>query len=364
MLADAGAAPAEFGVERLGQIMSPSEDPREAWGVLNPAGVRGPDGEMHLFPRVVAEGNYSRIAHAQVMFAGGTPVSASRLGIALEPHESYEVSALGGGVEDPRVTYVAALGLFVMTYTAYVPFEPRVALAISTDLFRWRRLGLVRYALEPGIADLNRTGNKDAALFPGVVSDRDGVPSLALLHRPTTRIAFHHGGCDVTKPPCGEETREHVWISYISLADGERDPMNLVAVAKHEKVMAPAQPWEREKVGAGSPPLRLPDGWLLLYHAVSRDGERPRYCIGAALLDLERPSHVLWRTPQPIMVPETEYERNGHVSNVIFPTATDMRPDGRVDVYYGAADRVIAVARLTVGRPRMTRDFPSLERTF
>jgi len=33
--------------------------------VLNPAAVRGPDGELYLFPRLVAAGNYSRVGIAR-----------------------------------------------------------------------------------------------------------------------------------------------------------------------------------------------------------------------------------------------------------------------------------------------------------
>jgi hypothetical protein len=51
-----------FDLQRLGQIMEPEPgNPMEAEGVLNPAAVRGPDGELYLFPRLVAQGNYSRI---------------------------------------------------------------------------------------------------------------------------------------------------------------------------------------------------------------------------------------------------------------------------------------------------------------
>ena len=83
----------DFATTRLGVIMSPKDgEPHEAWGVLNPAGIRSPDGTMHLFPRLIAEGNYSRIGHAHVRFDGETPVSVERLGIALEPRESYERS--------------------------------------------------------------------------------------------------------------------------------------------------------------------------------------------------------------------------------------------------------------------------------
>jgi predicted GH43/DUF377 family glycosyl hydrolase len=31
-----------------------------------------------------------------------------------------------------------------------------------------------------------------------------------------------------------------------------------------------------------------------------------------------------------------------------FPSATDLRADGALDVYYGAADHVIAAARVTL----------------
>lgn len=339
----------DFAATRLGVLMTPEpREPREAWGVLNPAGVRSPDGAMHLFPRLVAEGNFSRIGHARVRYDGDTPVGVERLGIALEPHEPYEVGPGGGGVEDPRVVYVPLLKRFVMTYTAYVPFEPRVAVAVSEDLQTWQRLGLLRYEVVPGGPDHNRCGNKDAALFPDTVLDPEGAPSLAILHRPTTRVHIHYGGSDVTKPPCGEETREHIWISYVSVESVLADLTNLTSVRRHERVMAPERSWETNKVGAGAPPVRLPYGWLLPYHAVSAVDGHPRYCMGAAILDLERPSRVLYRTPQPILEPQTDYERNGLVSNVVFPTATDLRADGRLDVYYGAADRVVAAARVTL----------------
>ena len=65
--------------------------------------------------------------------------------------------------------------------------------------------------------------------------------------------------------------------------------------------------------------------------------------------------HALrYRTPQPVLEPETDYECNGLVDDVVFPSATDLRADGALDVYYGAADHVIAAARVT-----LPRDFPA-----
>ncbi len=342
------ASPAtDFSVTRLGVIMTPEPgEPHELWGVLNPGGVRSADGSMHLFPRLVAEGNFSRIGHGRVRYEGDTPVSVERLGVVLEPREPYEVGPSGGGVEDPRVVYVPLLKCYVMTYTAFVPFEPRVAIAASEDLRTWQRLGVLRY--EVGELDFNRFGNKDAALLPDIVLDAEGVPSLGILHRPTTRIHVHYGGSDVTKPPCGEETREHIWISYAPVEAVLSDLANLTFVRRHERVMAPEQPWEANKVGTGTPPVRLPYGWVLPYHAVSAPEGHPRYCIGIAILDLQRASRVLYRTPSPILEPQTAYERDGLVADVVFPTATDLRPDGLLDVYYGAADRVIAAARVAL----------------
>jgi predicted GH43/DUF377 family glycosyl hydrolase len=342
-----------FEVTRFGVIMSPQADePHEAWGVLNPGGARSADGTMHLFPRCIAEGNYSRIGHARVRFDGDKPVGVDRLGLALEPREAYELNSGGGGVEDPRVVYVPRLKRYVMTYTAFVPYEPRVAIAVSEDLATWQRLGVLRYQVELDEPDLNKCGNKDAAFFSEVVSDPMGVPSLAILHRPTTRLHFrlHHPGTSVTRPPSGDETQENICISYIPVDAVVEDIGNLTSVRRHERVLAPEQPWEIQKVGTGAPPIRLPYGWVLPYHAVGAPAGISRYCMGMAILDLERPSRVLYRSPLPVLEPEMDYERNGLVSDVVFPSATDHRADGSLDVYYGAADHVIAAARITLPR--------------
>lgn len=341
----------DFTAVRLGVIMSSQTgEPHEAWGVLNPGGIRSADGTMHLFPRLIAEGNYSRIGHARVRFDSLTPTGVERLGVALEPHEPYEVSPGGGGVEDARVVYISLLKRYIMTYTAFVPYEPRVAVAVSSDLLTWQRLGVLRYELTHNVRDLNRCGNKDAAFFPEVVSDPKGIPSFAILHRPTTRVHFrrHHEGTLIAQPPCDIETQENIWISYIPVDAAVADITNLTSVRRHQRVMAPEQSWETKKIGTGAPPVRLPYGWVLPYHAVSAPDGHTRYCVGIAVLDGERPSRVLYRTPSPILEPQAEYERNGLVADVVFPSSTDMRADGSLDLYYGAADHVIAAARISL----------------
>ena len=64
--------------------------------------------------------------------------------------------------------------------------------------------------------------------------------------------------------------------------------------------------------------------------------------------DRDDPRRILYRSPEPILTPDTAEERRGIVDNVVFPTASDPRGDGRIDVYYGMADALIGVARLTL----------------
>jgi predicted GH43/DUF377 family glycosyl hydrolase len=344
-----------FPVTRLGEIMHPEADrPQEAWGVLNPGGVRAPDGTMHLFPRVIAEGNYSRIAHCRVIFEEDRPVGVERLGIALEPHEPYEVTQAGGGVEDARVVYVPLLKRFVMTYTAFVPSLARLAVAVSEDLQTWERLGILRYVRPAHHWGNELVGNKDGVFFPSPVLDPSGVRSFAIVHRPTTRIHLQLGTREFIRPSRGALKHEGLWISYVPVDAVLADLSRLTEVGHHEHVMSAASPWEAVKIGAGAPPIRLPGGWLLPYHGVSGENERRRYSMGVAVLNLERPSCVLYQSPEPILVPETDYERGGLVSNVIFPSAADLRADNSVDIYYGAADRVVAAARIELPSELMT----------
>src|SRR5580658_136368 len=170
-------------LQRIGLVMEPEPgNPLETEGVLNPAAVRGPDGRLYLFPRLVARGNYSRIGIARVRFnEAGDPSGVERLGIALEPEADYERRADGsGGCEDPRVTFVEPLGHFVMTYTALSSRGPRIALAVSEDLLHWRRLGLATFRLYEGI-EFDGVDNKDASVFPVAIPDPSGELSLAIL---------------------------------------------------------------------------------------------------------------------------------------------------------------------------------------
>lgn len=347
--ADKTAEP--FTLTRLGLLMAPSPgDPQEVEGVLNPALVRGRDGQLYLFARLVGAGNYSRIGISRVQFDRvGEPVGVERLGIALEPEEDYEMNPwTGGGVEDPRITYLPAFDRYLMTYTALSTQGPRVALAMSADLRSWERLGLAQFG--PGSVDFGGLHNKDAVIFPALVSDRQGRPALAMIHRPAFPGAPSDEGAEwgemvVPDSPKRYHPHASIWISYSHV----RELTSGLRFDDHRRVLSPRRSWERLKVGAGTPPIWTANGWLLFYHGVSGNPARRRlrYSAGAMLLDLDRPDRVLYRSPHPVLSPGPE-ERTGVVPNVVFPTGLDQRLDlhqpDRVDVYFGMADDRIGVA--------------------
>jgi predicted GH43/DUF377 family glycosyl hydrolase len=344
-----------FTLTRLGVVMAPEPgEPLEASGVLNPASGRGRDGRVYLLPRMVAAGNVSRVGLARVVVEDGRPVTVQRRGVVLAPDEGWERGAHNAGVEDPRCTWVPTLGVHVMTYVAFGPLGPRLALAVSDDLAHWRRLGPVQFAYQPALdTDLGLFPNKDAVFFPEPVPDGDGRPCYAMLHRPMWDLGWFRPGEGVHLPAGLTDPRPGIWISYVPVDQVRQDLRALTRPQDHRLVALPVHPFEEVKIGAGPPPVRVDEGWLLLYHGVTgfvprgfaETGQRAVYSAGAMLLDPEDPARILARTPAPILGPETEDERVGTVPNVVFPTAVEEIEGARY-VFYGMADAKIGVARL------------------
>jgi predicted GH43/DUF377 family glycosyl hydrolase len=335
-------------VQRKGIVLEPDGDPAEAEGVLNPACVRERGGELLLYPRCVAAGNVSRVGLARG-HAADDRVSFQRLGYALEPSAPYELRTAPGGMgcEDPRVTFVPVIDRFVMVYTAFGPDGPRVTIALSHDGYAWQRLGQVDFA-EHGLP----TGDdKDGIFFPEPVVSPLGVPSLAFYHRPMKKISATDGQAAVPMllaMPANE--RESTCIAYVPLEDVRADLRNLLRPTESTIVLAPDGSWGRLKTGGGTPPVRIAEGWFSLYHAVDALEVGGRYAMtysaGIVIHDLEQPHIVRYRSPSPVLAPESADELHGVVNNVVFPTGIDVIGDRVFDIYYGAADAKIARVRM------------------
>jgi predicted GH43/DUF377 family glycosyl hydrolase len=283
---------------------------------------------------MVAPGNISRIGSFRAHQRRDGGIELKKRGFALEPKAPYELrDAPGGyGCEDPRVTFIKALDRYVMAYVAFGPAGPEVAVAISQDGLEWERLGPVRFeGSDVPIAD------KDAAFFPEPILSPNGVPSFAIYHRPTFATSAHEG----------------IAIGYVSVAAAQVDLHNLCTVTESHILVLPEANWGKIKVGAGTPPIRIREGWLALIHGVD-EFEDPsgavlrRYCAGVIIHDAEHIEQVIFRSSEPLFVPEVAGEMNGTVGHVVFPTGIDAQSERVFDIYYGMADYEIGRGRLVL----------------
>ena len=348
-------------ITRLGVVLSPDGSPAEVEGVLNPGGALARDGTWLLYPRAVAQGNVSRVELCRGI-RSGDDIRCERAGFVLEPHAAYEMRTAPGGMgcEDPRVTFLAAIDRYVMAYTAFGPDGPRIALALSLDGERWERLGLVQFA-----AGLHQGDDKDGVFFPEPVMSPAGVRSLALYHRPMLRLSLMDGkGAVPTLLDLPPHERESTRIAYIPLEPVLGDIRALLDVRESALVLEPDAPWCRIKTGAGTPPVRIAEGWFSIFHGVdAREVGEGKYAMqysaGFVVHDVDRPHVVRYRSQTPVMVPEGADETHGIVNNVVFPTALCELGERRYEIYYGMADARIGRARLELAPPFAAAEEPA-----
>jgi predicted GH43/DUF377 family glycosyl hydrolase len=286
----------------------------ECWweqkGTLNCAAAEDDHGTIHLLYRAVGFDGLSRFGYATTR--DGLAIDERPL---LPPFEGdIDDPYCRLGVEDPRITRLD--GRFYITYTMASLYRVDAPLRIGNEQAPWRvRAGMLATddfrAYESFGRILPDLDTKDVVLFPERIGGR-----YALLHRvyPAIQLAY------------SDDLRH--WEG-------------------HQTIMGPRPgTWEGERVGAGNPPLKTELGWLLFYHANEfflREGNKKRYRIGLTVLDLEHPERVIYRHPDPIMEPETDYERTGAVNDIVFVCGAVERA-GQYYLYYGAGDGVSAVA--------------------
>lgn len=278
------------------------------------------------------------------------------MGLALQPEADYELSDSGGGCEDPRITFLEPLRQYVMTYAALSRHGPRIAIAVSEDLLNWRRLGLAQFHDYKGIA-FDGVDDKDASIFPLAIPGPFAHPAMAMLHRPLFAGTRPEEKVHRPKAEPPDLDRESIWISYCHMTAPDETP-HLSTFSAHHRLASPVAAWERLKIGGGAPPIMCRHGWLVVYHGVhnlphpTANGREMSYSAGVMVLSKDHPNRLLYRSPEPILVPEGPAERHGTVDEVVFPTGIDRRDDlgapDRYDVYYGMADDRIGVARLDV----------------
>lgn len=328
-------------VIKHGVILNKTDLGFENEGVLNPAAIREGD-IVHLFYRAVRKGNYSTIGYC---FLDGPLTVSERFDVpVLFPQRDDESQ----GVEDPRISKID--GLYYLTYTAYDGVNAVGAYAIATVLPVFEKKGILtpqfsytdfmrlaeskspvnekylRYNGHPSLHPNNDkkllVWDKNVVFFPRRIHGQ-----LCFLHRikPDIQLVMINNLEDLTPV---------FWDDY------------LMSLHQHI-VLAPKFAHEISYIGAGCPPIETEHGWLIIYHGVHDTVSGYRYVACAALLDLENPAKELARLPFPLFAPEHEYEINGEVNNVCFPTGAAVF-DSTLYIYYGAADERIACASVSL----------------
>jgi len=328
-------------VTKHGVILNKTDAGFENEGVLNPA-VQQEGDSIHLFYRAVSKGNYSSIGYSKLK---GPLAVEERFDVpVLFPQMEYE----SHGVEDPRITKIE--DEYYMSYTAFDGVNAMGTLALSKDLVHFEKYGIivpqVTYDefkhLVGFVADINvkyeRFNNRNNLLT--IPDKKILVWDKNLIFFPR-RIQGHLFFLHRIKPDIQivgvkalEELTKDFWDQYlIHIRE------NIVISSKYDH--------EASYVGGGCPPIETEAGWLIIYHGVYDTPKGFVYNACAALLDLDNPQTELSRLPYALFSPEYQWELNGEVNNVCFPTGTALFED-TLYIYYGAADERIACASLSL----------------
>ncbi|OGE31327.1 hypothetical protein A2631_05920 [Candidatus Daviesbacteria bacterium RIFCSPHIGHO2_01_FULL_44_29] len=303
-------------------IISPKTDNHwESFNTFNPAALYE-DGKVHLLYRAQGYDYISVLGYASSN--DGVHIHDRPDKPAYVPTSDFEnkeskkftgnshpfVSLSGGGyggAEDPRITRIG--DRIYMTYVAFDGMSPqRIALtSIAVDDFLnqrwlWERPVLIS---PPGVVD------KNAVIFPEKIRGK--------------YVIFHRIYPDIL-------------IDFVDSLEFD----GTTWLKGRYKISPRPNMWDSRKIGAGAPPIKTKDGWLLIYQSVGNQ-DPGKYKIGAMLLDLDDPTKVLYRSNAPILEPDERYENEGFKSGVVYPCGAVVIKE-TLFVYYGGADSYVCVA--------------------
>ncbi len=293
-------------------IISPRpENGWETCQTFNP-GVIKLSGKIHFLYRAIGPDGISRLGYA--VSSDGFTID-ERLPYPVYEHKtkervfniySYFSGGSFGGCEDPRLVRIDEEDVLYMTYTACSD-GLRVGLtAIKVEDFlnnkwKWQSPTLIS---PPGEV------HKNWLIFPEKINGK-----YAILHSINPNIQIEY-----------VDSLEFDDTDYVESFHGGPQRKNC---------------WDKWIRGAGAPPLKTKEGWLLLYHAM--DDDWSKYKVGAMLLDLKDPTKILHRAKEPILEPKEPYENCGYKPGVVYASGAVIK-DGNLLVYYGGADNYTCVA--------------------
>jgi len=310
-------------------ILSPlSHQPWENEGTFNPAIVEDDEGRIHMLYRAIGSDGVSRIGHATsldgvhfedrsffpVFVPPKKPINENETSTNGPKQYNPTFYTSGGGwsgSEDPRAVRID--GRIYMTYIDFGGWgSVRIAVtSIKLDDLKYKKWNWTK----PNLISSSNTVNKNWVLFPEKINGK-----FAILHGISPKI----------------------FIDYVDSLDNFPRDKYIESVPQHHGHGYNDENrkdfWDNRVRGAGAPPIKTPLGWLLLYHAIHDN----KYKVGAMILDLNDPTKILYRSPEPILSPEMHYENEGK-PGVVYASGAIVR-DNKLLIYYGGGDRCVCVA--------------------
>ncbi len=298
----------------------------ESEAVFNPAALYD-NGKVHLLYRAMGSDGISRIGYAssrdgihfderprEPVYAPtrdfGIPERKRVYGPLSYAPQQYASGGGWGGCEDPRMVKID--GVVHMTFVAFDGWGfVRMAInSILLDHFRTKKWNWKA----PNFLSPPDEIHKNWVLFPEKIGGK-----YAILHS--------------ISPP-------NISIEYVDSLD-EFDGSKFIK-SRYNRDGRPGF-WDASMRGAGAPPIRTSEGWLLFYHGMDPANPGVGYKVGAMLLDLNDPTKVLFRSKEPVLEPKEWYENEWKYGVVMATGAVVMGEN--LFVYYGGGDKHIAVAR-------------------
>jgi predicted GH43/DUF377 family glycosyl hydrolase len=286
-------------------VLSPRGNGWEAAGTFNPAVVFH-QGKFAMLYRAQDKSGTSRLGYAES--ADGIHFTR-RPDPVLSPEADYEKD---GGVEDPRLVKFG--DTYYLTYTGYNKKDAQLCLATSRDLLHWQRKGIILPAYK---GNWNVAWTKSGAIIP-------------------------------------EKINGKYWMYFLGTSADKTDQTGLAYSSDllhwteaTDRPVLPRRPggFDSRVVEPGPPPMLTPEGIVLVYNAAD---DHLTYRTAVAVFDRHDPRNLIYRSTEPVFIPEIDWEKVGQVPNVVFMEGM-VSEGGRLLLYYGAADKYVGVAETTLG---------------
>jgi predicted GH43/DUF377 family glycosyl hydrolase len=247
----------------------------------------------------------------------------------LYPTEPWEK---GGGCEDPRIVRDPVLKLFVVTYTAYDTKTARICVAVSEDLFEWKK-------------------------YPPIISPDSSWHDIAIDSNGNQLIReawLKSGAVFVDKHKDGKYYM--IWgdCAFHLAESTDLKHWKLTSNSYANNIFAKGIfPWQDKLIEPGPAPIKInykgdssKNHYVLFYNSATTGGgkyAKDTYTLSQMLIDYDDLSGPLARLETPFLVPDAANEIEGQVNKVVF-TEGLVQFHGKWFLYFGQGDSELGVA--------------------